>query len=95
LGAEEDEGEEGRGNGGLEKTSYVLLTKYFSAMKLKGKRWAGHVARIRDGRGACKIWGDGEGKIHLVYLGADVENMEMPSSGCGMGRHGLDCCWSG
>jgi hypothetical protein len=36
-----------------------------------------------------------EGKIHSVYLGADVENMEMRSSGSGMGRHGLDCYGSG
>ena len=36
-----------------------------------------------------------EGKIHLVYLGADVENMEMRSSGNGMGMHGVDCCGSG
>jgi len=34
------------------------------------------------------------GNIHVVYLGADVENMEMRSSESGMGRHGLDCCGS-
>jgi hypothetical protein len=33
----------------------VLLTKYYSGDKIKKMRWAGHVARTVDRRGACRV----------------------------------------
>jgi hypothetical protein len=45
---------------------YVLLTQYCAVIKSRKMRWTGHVARMGEGRGVCRVLvGKPEGKRPL------------------------------
>jgi hypothetical protein len=60
-------------------------------IKSRRMRWAGHVARMGEGRGSYRVLvGRPEGRNHLEDPGVDGRIILNGSSRSGMGGHGLD-----
>jgi hypothetical protein len=56
----------------------VLLTKYFKVLKSRRTRWVDHVARMGEGRGACRVLvRKPETREHSERLGVLEDNIKM------------------